>query len=131
MISAWQLDKTWLSIAIVAITLPCIFIFWPQGNHQENKPEDPFSLTIKNQSELSWLCQNYHRLTGGGWPKSIGALSYVVLITNTNILVDGWGRPFVFRIATNPATTFWLISYGADGLPGGLGSNADLVMQLE
>jgi hypothetical protein len=38
--------------------------------------------------------------------------------------VDAWGRPFIYiRVAGG----FWLMSWGADGVPGGTGDAEDVV----
>lgn len=39
------------------------------------------------------------------------------------LLVDGWGRPFIYEVH---GTNFTLLSYGRDGKPGGTGADADL-----
>jgi general secretion pathway protein G len=39
---------------------------------------------------------------------------------------DPWGRPYVFLAPGPDGEAFEIISYGADGEPGGEGENADI-----
>jgi hypothetical protein len=117
-----------LIVAGVLLAIFYVAVFWPR--QIQPQPEDAYTKTVENSIQISMLCRQYYELTGR-WPTSIGSLSYMILITNTNIVLDGWDRPFVFRVATNPATSFWIISYGADGVPGGKGSNTDSVMEVK
>ena len=41
-------------------------------------------------------------------------------------LIDPWGNPFIYRVPGSNGHPFDLISYGADGQPGGEHANADL-----
>ena|SRR5256714_10864454 len=86
----------------------------------------PMELQVTFDHMLSFraACDEYHRLTGG-WPQTVPALTNIVRLKDPRILCDGWGRSIVLRSQTNVPGTIWLISYGADGLPGGVGSNAD------
>ncbi|HWF19740.1 MAG TPA: type II secretion system protein GspG [Verrucomicrobiae bacterium] len=115
-----------LVITALLIMIGYWLLPWPKPNPA---PPDSDITTMQNQAELGELCKTYHKLTGD-WPKNLWKLSSVMMISNTNIIVDGWGHPFAFRLATNPSTTFWLISYGADGLPGGTRSNSDFIMEM-
>ena len=40
--------------------------------------------------------------------------------------VDGWGHPIVIDVPSPEGQPYRLVSYGADGLPGGRGPNADI-----
>lgn len=40
--------------------------------------------------------------------------------------VDGWGHPIVIEVPSPEGQPYRLVSYGADGLPGGRGPNADI-----
>ncbi len=42
------------------------------------------------------------------------------------VLTDPWGNPYVYR--SSGPNAFALTSYGADGVPGGTGESADLVV---
>ncbi|MFH0945984.1 MAG: type II secretion system protein GspG [Planctomycetota bacterium] len=45
-------------------------------------------------------------------------------IEDKGCLLDPWGRPFIYR--RGEGRKFEILSYGADGIPGGEGANADL-----
>ncbi len=42
-------------------------------------------------------------------------------------LLDPWGRPFVLVVPGRKNADFDVVSYGADGYPGGTGEDADIV----
>jgi general secretion pathway protein G len=48
-------------------------------------------------------------------------------LENADQLLDPWGHAFVLRIPPQKNAFFDIISYGADGQPGGDGENADIV----
>ena len=81
-------------------------------------------VTLDHMVSLHAACERYRRVTGL-WPQSLEALTNVIALKDPQVLYDGWGRRFVVMSASNVPGTIWLTSYGADGLPGGVGSNAD------
>lgn len=48
---------------------------------------------------------------------------YRYLDTNT-LPLDPWGNPYIYTSAS--PSTFTIVSYGADGIPGGVDENADI-----
>jgi hypothetical protein len=68
-----------------------------------------------------------HKKTTGAWPARLTDLNVVkekrVGVDETGEPVDGWGRPWQYR---KDAGDYVLFSFGADGLPRGVGQNADL-----
>jgi general secretion pathway protein G len=48
-------------------------------------------------------------------------------LTNSDILTDPWGHPFQLRIPPVKNPEFDIVSFGADGNPGGSGDDADIV----
>jgi len=48
-------------------------------------------------------------------------------VDNADALLDPWGRKFVLVVPGNRNVDFDIVSYGADGAPGGEGENADIV----
>lgn len=48
-------------------------------------------------------------------------------LDNDDQLKDPWGRPFVIIVPGTKNVDFDIVSYGADGQPGGEGDNADIV----
>lgn len=47
-------------------------------------------------------------------------------LTSREVPADAWGRPYVYLVPGRENEPFEIISYGADGLEGGTGPNADL-----
>ena len=63
-----------------------------------------------------------HREVGGRLPSSLEGVERIA--SDETLLVDPWGNPvFYLRVAGG----FWLMSWGADGVPGGDGDAADVV----
>ncbi len=48
-------------------------------------------------------------------------------LQNADQLKDPWGRPFMIRVPGEKNVDFDIVSYGADGKPGGTGEDADIV----
>lgn len=48
-------------------------------------------------------------------------------LDNAEQLNDPWGRPFVLKVPGEKNVDFDIISYGADGRPGGTGDDADII----
>lgn len=48
-------------------------------------------------------------------------------VENVDALKDPWGREYILRIPPEFNADFDIVSYGADGQPGGEGENADIV----
>ena len=48
-------------------------------------------------------------------------------VDSADALLDPWGRPFVLVIPGRKNVDFDVMSYGADGQPGGEGENADVI----
>ena len=44
-----------------------------------------------------------------------------------DVPIDPWGHPYVYKYPGDHGDDPYLISYGADGAPGGDGNNADIV----
>lgn len=80
-----------------------------------------------------------YRLDVGSYPDSLNAL-----VTNTDqkekwdgpyikpaVPKDPWGNEYVYTLPGEHGLDFDLISYGADGQPGGTGENADITNYVE
>ncbi len=48
-------------------------------------------------------------------------------LDNAQMLIDPWGRPFKLIIPGQKNFDFDIVSYGADGNPGGTGEDADVI----
>ncbi len=47
-------------------------------------------------------------------------------LVSREVPTDAWGRPYVYLVPGRENEPFEIISYGADGLEGGTGPNADI-----
>ncbi|MGE3107597.1 MAG: type II secretion system major pseudopilin GspG [Phycisphaerales bacterium] len=48
-------------------------------------------------------------------------------LDNKEKIVDPWGKPFMLIVPGKKNVDFDIMSYGADGTPGGEGDNADII----
>jgi hypothetical protein len=80
-----------------------------------------------NMGIVESACREY-RHRAGTWPTQLWQL--VDLVSTTNAFTDGWGREIRLITYTNTPKTMSLVSYGADGLLGGSGSNVDVYVEL-
>ncbi len=72
-----------------------------------------------------------HRSATGTLPSSVFGLSAIAI--DPALLVDAWGNPIRYVRVAGPEPGLagaWLMSWGADGAPGGEGDEADLVRLL-
>jgi general secretion pathway protein G len=96
------------------------------------------SLAASNAASLATamkLFQADHRAPGAGdtvdilWdrPSDVAQADWEPYVDNADALLDPWGRKFALVVPGNRNVDFDIISYGADGQPGGEGENADVV----
>jgi hypothetical protein len=79
--------------------------------------------------EFEGLCEKFRKIYGV-WPTNNGMIRAGLGLTNPLALTDVWGRPYCFYVDTSGKRVI-IASLGADGKPGGLGSNADYSLQLK
>jgi general secretion pathway protein G len=61
-------------------------------------------------------------------PANVDESKWVPKVENPEQLLDAWGNKFILKIPGDKNTfDFDIVSYGADGKPGGEGENADIV----
>ena len=99
------------------------------------------SATAKSQIEMLGAALDAYRLDNGAYPttqQGLGALwekptidppvNWRAPYLRKPVPMDPWGRAYLYMFPgqANP-TGYDLISYGADGLPGGDGENADIL----
>ena len=60
-------------------------------------------------------------------PGDVAEENWEPYVQSAEALLDPWGNPFVLRIPGEKNVDFDVVSYGADGRPGGEGENADIV----
>lgn len=91
---------------------------------------------VKAQMESFRKALDVYRLDTGAYPdQQTGLTALVVAPANVTkwrgpylqkeIPTDPWDRPYIYRIP-GEKTEYSLISYGADGKPGGTDENADI-----
>lgn len=60
-------------------------------------------------------------------PSGMGGTWRGPYLRNDDALKDPWGNPYVLRVPGEKNTDFDIVSYGADGQPGGEGEDADII----
>ncbi|PWU16473.1 MAG: hypothetical protein C5B50_13595 [Verrucomicrobia bacterium] len=101
----------------------------PHPRKSKPRAADPLNVTGIHLGLAGDACEAYRRLIGT-WPSNVAALTGVIFVKDTNVFTDGWGHALVLRAWPSVTNQMWLLSYGADGVPGGEGSNADIVYTL-
>jgi general secretion pathway protein G len=100
------------------------------------------SATAKSQIEMLGAALDAYRLDNGGYPSSDQGLAALEAAPTTDpvptnwhgpylrkaVPLDPWSRPYVYLSPgeVNP-TGYDLVSYGADGKPGGEGDDEDIM----
>lgn len=99
------------------------------------------STTARSQVEMLATALDAYRLDTGRYPSTAQGLTALMAAPTDEpvatwrgpylrraVPLDPWGKPYVYRFPgeANPAG-FDLLSYGADGRPGGDGENADIL----
>ena len=97
--------------------------------------------TARSQLEMLGTALDAYRLDTGQYPSTEQGLQALVAAPGMDapatwrgpylrraVPLDPWGNPYVYRLpGTSNPTAFDLLSYGADGRPGGDGDNADIL----
>ncbi len=60
-------------------------------------------------------------------PSNVAEANYSPYVDNPDMLNDPWGRKYLLVLPGARNIDFDIVSYGADGQPGGEGENADVV----
>jgi len=68
-----------------------------------------------------------YRLRAGAFPTQEQGLQAVRPFLQQDIPPDPWGRAYIYKYPGSQGDEPEIISYGADGQPGGEGVNADIV----
>src|SRR3954469_168351 len=115
----WCMKYFCLCLLLAAVA---IVVFGWSKPPRDPKVLDPRSVTINNGREMMGLCKRFERQFGV-WPTNPLQVFSNLGMPVSNVIFDGWGRPFVLR--TNFGPRLVIVSYGRDGKPGGLGEDAD------
>jgi len=70
---------------------------------------------------------NMYKMRTGLFPTTEQGLQVLRPFLEREVPNDPWGRPYVYRYPGSQGDEPEIISYGADGQPGGEGINADIV----
>lgn len=60
-------------------------------------------------------------------PATVAEAAWDPYVESAGALIDPWGKPFILRVPGEKNVDFDVVSYGADGQPGGTGEDADVV----
>jgi general secretion pathway protein G len=61
-------------------------------------------------------------------PPNVAEDKWEPYVDNADALLDPWGNPFMLMIPGQKNVDFDIVSYGADGKPGGESENADITV---
>jgi hypothetical protein len=119
------------SIAIAGLGVAVAGLVGLQIARSTPHKEEQREITLLHLAQCGTMCREYYRLFKV-WPSSVTDLAARVPGTPRTCILDGWGRPLQILMQTNaaPGTAPRLVSYGADGQPGGDGEDADIDLFL-
>jgi general secretion pathway protein G len=60
-------------------------------------------------------------------PPTVAQEKWQPYVESADALLDPWGHPYILRVPGEKNFDFDVVSYGADGQPGGTDENADIV----
>lgn len=80
----------------------------------------------RTQIESLMSALQRYNIENGRFPTQDQGLDAVRPFLTKDIPLDPWGTPYVYRYPGEHSSDPELISYGADGQPGGEGANADI-----
>lgn len=103
----------------------------PPSHHQ---PPEAMRAVAMTQARALYDAVQLYVLRTGELPNALSALVHGPMQWDgrweplmPHIPLDPWGTPYEYEILDADAHEFRIISYGADGLPGGDGPNADII----
>src|SRR5690348_11407539 len=107
-------------IAVAALAYLVVGVY-----HERDQATHARAATAKNDLDLLMHELERYKVASGHYPGSLDELvspgrSGSVI---ARIPLDPWGRSYAYRLDPNGLPQ--LVTYGADGLPGGTGDNAD------
>lgn len=81
----------------------------------------------RTQIESLMAALQRYNIENGRFPDQEQGLEAVRSFLTKDIPLDPWGSPYIYRYPGEHSSEPELISYGADGQPGGEGPNVDIV----
>jgi len=127
-----------LLIAVVIITILAGIV----GVQLADAPHDARVAAAQAQIQNLTLALNRYRMDHGRLPTQAQGLQALVepptiapipshfpeygYLESRTVPKDPWGNPYVYLVPGRDGSPFQIISYGADGEPGGEGRNAEI-----
>ena len=123
----------WIIVLVLIIGVLVLLLFLK--NTKEEK-EKAIQLSVRNEMSTIIIALDMYKLDHGNYPSVKQGLSVLVenvipesrrsYLPDKSYLTDFWGNNYIYRYP-GENNTIEIISYGADGLPGGEGIEADLI----
>ena len=123
---------TAILLVATSVTVAAAVVAWPRGGGWPRTvscirtPWDE-KARLPAGKHAAWV--SFHRVTTGRFPPTLADLGDDFVAEFGATPRDGWGRALIYTV-TDDGNSCTVISFGADGRPGGAGDARDLVMQL-
>ncbi|MBN2893826.1 MAG: type II secretion system protein GspG [Bacteroidales bacterium] len=95
------------------------------GTPSENEIKDMMVESTKMTMESIRLAADIYYVTYFHYAEIIEDL--IEFLEPAAIPLDAWGNPIIFRRTNSDDVKYFIFSYGADGKPGGIGYDADII----
>lgn len=134
----------WCIVVLLAVLVADTYLLRPslfeslQSSVFGSKEKAEVVITKANLKTLHWAV-NLFKLDTGRYPSRERGLIELVqepaditgwcrggYLNTTSLPKDGWKNEFLYLLIPQSSKPFVIISFGADGNPGGTGNNADL-----
>jgi general secretion pathway protein G len=109
-----------LALVFLVATGLAFFLVWLTNDPSLTREQRRARAEIR---KLEGLFKSHHRLMGRFPSKEEGFTPLIQAKLLEAVPVDPWGHPYVYWM---DGTSGAVVSYGADGRPGGTGADADL-----
>lgn len=129
-------------LEVLVVVLIITILATVVGVNVVNKPGEAKVAAARANLESLRTALNLYRMQNGTYPTQEQGLEALVdpptaepvprqypeggYLERRSLLTDPWGNPFVYLVPGPERQPFELLSYGADGNPGGERDNADL-----
>lgn len=124
-------DESFYELAQATLDSQDLILFEGVGHHEEdeNTPAAKVQRTKDHLRAAAIVLERYkngfkdYPPTLDALVKAVGEQSRIKQVRTQRVLIDGWGKPILYK---KTADSFTLISHGGDGKAGGEGLDADL-----
>lgn len=108
-------------VVIISVFAGVAFVkLWPEADKGKIG-------AAKQQVAILQEALETYQIRNGSFPTQEQGLSALKPILNKELGNDPWGNPYVYKYPGDHGDEPDIMSYGADGRPGGTGSDADIV----